>query len=101
MTDLPIYPDSYLPSPIVAKEKIDNGWSICVLEDGQFIYFDYVGYFWPISEERLKWQKNKYANMESQEGVDIARYVDSRNLLSPQSIDLLLQFMAKHKKPAA
>ena len=101
MTDLPVYPDSYLSAPIVKKQKVENGWTICVLESGKFIYFDRFGIFFEITKEHLKWNQYWNARMENQGVKDIALFAESRNSLSPQSIETILQFMETHKTQAA
>lgn len=100
MTDLPIYPDSYLPAPIEIKQKLENGWTICKLKNGQFIYFDRIGYFFDITEESLKWNLYWNARTASQEDQDTARSAATRNALDPTLVDQLLLFMRTHATPA-
>lgn len=71
MTDLPIYPDSYLPSAVVEQVLIDEEWTIYFLEDGSIYYGDKgINLIKLIGEKLLL-----CANTESQEVLDIVHYV--------------------------
>jgi hypothetical protein len=95
MTDLPVYPDSYLPADIVNQEKIGDFWTIAFLENGQFFFYDRVGFFFKITEEEVKWS----ANMANQRAKDTARSADLNHHLDPKLIDKLSQFIKTHKRP--
>jgi hypothetical protein len=73
MTDLPIYPESYLPARIVKEEKLDCDWTIYFLENDEIWYADKVGYIFKLLEEQIKWS----ANTENPEVRDIVHCVDT------------------------
>lgn len=97
MTDLVIYPDSYLSAPIVEKEKLSNGWTICVLENGKFIYFDRFGFLFEIREEHFKWNRYWSSKIEDLNKEDNFNYYKQRNTLEPFIVEKILDFMRDKK----
>jgi hypothetical protein len=73
MTDLPIYPESYLPAKIIKAEKLDCDWTIYFLENEEIWYADRVGFLFKLLEEQIKWS----VNTENQRVRDIALSVDT------------------------
>jgi hypothetical protein len=73
MTDLPIYPESYLPASILKEVKLDCGWTIYFLDNKEIWYAERGGYLFKLLEEQLTWSANT-ANPEVQ---DIVRCVET------------------------
>lgn len=99
MTDLSIYPDDFLSAPIDKEQELENGWTICLLEDGQFVYFDTAGYFHEIKEEDFKWNLFWRARMENQGARSTVPFVDLvKQQEKNQLIDNMLLFLRTHRK---
>jgi hypothetical protein len=42
MTDLPVFPEAYLPSRLVRQRKFLRGWDLATLENGQKVLINYT-----------------------------------------------------------
>lgn len=98
MTDLLIYPDSYLPAEIVEKVELDFGWTLYFLSNEEIYYETISNCILKLNEESFKWNLYWSARMANQEESDIVRFAESRNSLDPTLIETMFRYIRTRKK---